>query len=127
MTAALGHDMDRHAGVEQQRLAGAAQIMHAQAPEAQFSVRSWNSFMTALGHRRRVDEKFSPGGGGAGNISASSGSFTSERSTCAPSATPAFMRRYRSRSETRTSRRSRSIWMVRLPRAVLGVFRVRPC
>jgi hypothetical protein len=84
----------------------AAQIMEPQLrplgvaglsadPKPSFAALCWNCCVMFVGQRSFVNEKLSPRAGGAGNFSASSGSFTRERSTCEPSGTPAIMRRHR--------------------------------
>jgi hypothetical protein len=63
-----------------------------------------------------MKEKLSPLAGGPGNIRGSSGNFTNDRSTWAPSGTPAWIRCSLSRSAQSRAIRSSSIVIVRLPR-----------
>jgi hypothetical protein len=114
MTAARGDGGRRHPPVKQVRFMGAAQILELEIGEAERAALRTNSFVVLRGLRSRVNEKPSPDYGGFGNISASAGSFTSDRSTGAPSGMPATIRKCRSRSATRRANRSSSIVIVRL-------------
>jgi hypothetical protein len=81
MTAARGDGGRRHPPVKQVRFMGAAQILELEIGEAESSGLAHKSFAVLRGLRSRVNEKPSPDSGGFGNISASAGSFTSDRST----------------------------------------------
>ena len=101
----------------------APQVVKPKAWKAEALHLHRNAFVTVLGARNAAREKSSLAL--VGNIKALSGNFISDRSTGAPSGTPARIRSIPSRSAQSSASRSSSMAMVRLPRFVFGSFIAR--
>lgn len=108
MTAARRNNVHRQAFVEQQRFVSAAKIVQTKARKPSVVALRVNSLVAWSGLRSAVNEKSSLAAGGFGNLKASSGSLTSDKSA----GTPALMRRCLSRSATSSAIRSSSMVIV---------------